>query len=417
MKRLLLVCYYFPPLGGAGINRPLALFKQLPTFDWNVHVLTVKSVTYRMYEPDLLESLDTEHIYRSGSRDPQRLMWLMGLRQVKPRAIERARPASDRFFPDSKTGWLRPAVRLGRTLVANQQYDALVSTSPPITCHLVARQLAREAKLPWIADFRDYWTSRKPAQWYRTNSQVDRAEKLLAEIAKQATTTVAVNDAVGEYIGAMRTIPNAYDPDLTIHWQQPDPRQFVIGLLGTYNDMLPIAPLITVLERLRQTHPGLYDRVKILHAGDIDPDWLHSQLPASPVAKRFTSLGFLPRQEAVAKLSAASVFYMCLASEADLGITTARVYDMIASGRPIMAALPGEGELSNLLSQFEHSLVYPPNRPQPAAEWLANRIAIHERGEVAIATDTPQIKQYSSQKLAERYARLLNEVIGSPPAT
>ena len=56
-KKVLLICYYFPPLGLAGVGRPLNLFKRLPRFGWDCHVLTVKPVTYWAYEPDLLDQV------------------------------------------------------------------------------------------------------------------------------------------------------------------------------------------------------------------------------------------------------------------------------------------------------------------------------------------------------------------------
>ncbi|MCK4574663.1 MAG: glycosyl transferase family 1, partial [candidate division Zixibacteria bacterium] len=64
MKRVLLVCYYFPPLGGAGVGRPLSLFRYLPQFGYECDLLTVKPVAYRGYEPELLEGLDQSRIYR-----------------------------------------------------------------------------------------------------------------------------------------------------------------------------------------------------------------------------------------------------------------------------------------------------------------------------------------------------------------
>ncbi|MBD3258674.1 glycosyl transferase family 1, partial [candidate division GN15 bacterium] len=123
-KTALLICYYFPPLGLAGVGRPLHLVWELPAFGWDCHVLTVKPVAYRAYEPELLEGLDKSIIHRSGSRDPQRLMYLLGMRKVSAQAIDRAKSASDRFFPDSKIGWVKPAVKLGRKLCRQRRFDA-----------------------------------------------------------------------------------------------------------------------------------------------------------------------------------------------------------------------------------------------------------------------------------------------------
>ncbi len=142
--RVLLVAYYFPPLGMAGVGRPLNLFKHLPSFGYDCDLLTVKPVAYRKYEPELLDGLDLSRIYRAGSFDPQRIMYLLGIRQVNPRTIARGSAVGEKLFPDSKIGWVRPAVRLGKKLHARNQYAAVISTSPPISSHLVGMRLAKE---------------------------------------------------------------------------------------------------------------------------------------------------------------------------------------------------------------------------------------------------------------------------------
>jgi len=143
-RKTLLVCYYFPPLGGAGVGRPLALYKHLAESGWECHVLTVKPVVYRVYEPELLDGLDTSRIYRAGSYDPQRLIYLLGSRKVSDAVIRRSKRVSERFFPDPKVGWVKPAIRQGRVVASNNCYDVIISTSPPLSSHLVAKQLATE---------------------------------------------------------------------------------------------------------------------------------------------------------------------------------------------------------------------------------------------------------------------------------
>ena len=103
--RVLLICYYFPPLGGAGVGRTLSLFNELGDFGYDSHVLTVKPVVYRMYEEELLEQLDSSRIFRSGSIDPQRLLYLFGLRKVSSKYADGSRLVSKSFFPVSKVGW------------------------------------------------------------------------------------------------------------------------------------------------------------------------------------------------------------------------------------------------------------------------------------------------------------------------
>jgi len=233
-NRVLLVCYYFPPLGGAGVNRPLQLFRGFPKFGFECDVLTVKPVTYRVYEPELLTNDAPGRIYRSGSRDPQRLMHILGMRKLKDETIDRGRTVSNKFFPDSKIGWVKPAIRLGRTIADNRHYKAIVSTAPPISTHLVAMRPAAEFKLPWIADFRDLWTALPIEGSYSSDGAEKKARRLLRKIGKGTAGITAVNTTVADYVGASAVIPNAFDSGLASLWRKPDPEStFTIGVLGT----------------------------------------------------------------------------------------------------------------------------------------------------------------------------------------
>ena len=70
-KSVLIIAYYFPPLGLGGVQRMSKLAKYLPQFGYNVRVLTVKPICYPAYDQTLLEELPSSvEIYRSGSRDP-----------------------------------------------------------------------------------------------------------------------------------------------------------------------------------------------------------------------------------------------------------------------------------------------------------------------------------------------------------
>ena len=261
-RRVLLICYYFPPLGLGGVGRPLNLFKRLPDYGWECDVLTVKNVAYRAYEPELLDGLDTSRIFRSGSRDPQRLLYLMGVRTVSASAISRGKPVSEKFFPDSKISWVKPAMRLGGKLCRRRGYDVILSTSPPISSHLVGLELSERYDVPLLADFRDFWTIYKAEDVFDDKDQVRKARRLLEEIRTGAAAVTTVNRSIADYLGGGEVITNGYDPDLAGYWRdEPDRERFTIGLLGHQHDTRQVEPLFEVLQRVESRRPGTLKNV------------------------------------------------------------------------------------------------------------------------------------------------------------
>ena len=416
MRNILLVCYYFPPMGGAGVARPLALVKHLPEYGYDCHVLTVKPVAYRMFEPDLLEDIPDAKIYRAGSFDPQRLMYLFGMRHVAGRTIDRARPVANRYFPDAKVAWVRRAIRLGRDLLNNRDYHAIISTSPPISAHLAARQLSREFKRPWIADFRDYWamTVQKPEDFYRDNpARLKRARALLGDIRDEASLITAVNGSVGEYVGADETIYNCFDADLSSVWRRPsEDGTFNIGLLGTLNDTTPVEPLLRILALVREAEPVLFERIRVRHVGQVDQEWIRPQLEQYGLADRCELLGVASRRETVRLLSATAMLYIGIASEREAGISTGRIYTMLSSGRPILAAAPSGSEIEKLVSRSGNGCCFFDD-DRAAMAYVTERLKEAGQGGSSIVLNPSYATAYSSRSMAAQYAGLLDRL--QPP--
>jgi len=407
-KSVLIVSYYFPPLGLGGVSRALNLFKLLPGSGWDCDILTVKPVLYRAYEPELLEGLDESRIHRSGSRDPQRILYMLGVRKVKASAIESTRNVSGRFFPDSKVGWVKPAVRLARTLVDNRLYDAIISTSPPVSAHLVAKSLASEMKIPWLADFRDYWTAHKIDQSYSNPKMHSRANDLLASIGQLSTMRTAVNNTVGEYVGADEIICNGYDSDLADLWRRPPPGNTVtIGLLGHQHDSTMIKPLLNLLVALRKKSPDAFERLRVLQVGDVGPSSFRNLFAEQKLDKLLRIEGRLSRVRTIETLNDVALFYIGVADKAYL---PGRSFDMIASGRPLLVYAEPDSEYGKLIERIDNGCCFHKNSLESGISYLEEIVSSQDGGLSRITPRPSYAHPYSALCMAEKFAKLLEQI-------
>ena len=62
------------------------------------------------------------------------------------------------FIPDSRMFWINPSVRFLLNWLKSNTVDAIVSTGPPHSMHLIGLGIKEKTGLPWLADFRDPWT-------------------------------------------------------------------------------------------------------------------------------------------------------------------------------------------------------------------------------------------------------------------
>ncbi|MDZ4723676.1 MAG: hypothetical protein SGI97_07210 [candidate division Zixibacteria bacterium] len=411
MNKVLLVCYYFPPLGLAGVGRPLNLFTKLPFYNWDVHILTVKAVAYRGYEPELLDGLDLAKIFRAGSRDPQRLLYLLGVRQVASKNIEKTRSLSERFFPDSKIGWVRPAIRLGRTLIENYRYSAIISTSPPVSCHLVAQTLSREFALPWIADFRDYWGVLPIEKNYSSKSKVEQANRMLERIKNESKAQVAVNRSIAKYLGNAEIISNGYNSEIASLWTEPSPSTaFTIGILGHQFPTLIVEPLLKVLQILKNNHPDLFENVRLLQVGEINKSDMRNLLSEYHMEDRMTFCGRLSHTETVKQMSDASLNFIAMPLSHEGDFVPGKVFDLLASGRPLLAYAPKGSELEEIVSATNNGFTFSDVTHPQATDYVAHVIKRHTSNSLEITPLPEYAKPFSSDKLAQRFANLLDRI-------
>ncbi|MBI4531732.1 MAG: glycosyl transferase family 1, partial [Candidatus Latescibacteria bacterium] len=146
MKSVLIVAYYFPPMGLSGVQRTVKFAKYLPRFGWSPTILTVHTVDYLAYDPSLLDDLpDGIPIVRTSSADVLSLLRVIRRPHSRPATVrsgiglnppERLRSllnyiSQALLLPDNKVGWFPFALARGRKLLRERRFDAIYATAPP----------------------------------------------------------------------------------------------------------------------------------------------------------------------------------------------------------------------------------------------------------------------------------------------
>jgi len=174
MKRVLIISYYWPPNGGAGVYRWLKMSKYLPEHGWQPVVYTPSNPEMAAEDPGLVKEVGAGvEVIRRPITEPFSLY----KRFTGRRQDERVQTAflserssggwkedlalwvrSNFFVPDARVWWVRPSVRHLTAYLHQHPVDAIVSTGPPHSMHLIAQGVKRATGIPWLADFRDPWT-------------------------------------------------------------------------------------------------------------------------------------------------------------------------------------------------------------------------------------------------------------------
>lgn len=362
MKRVLMLAYYFPPLGMSGTQRPAKFARYLAEFGWQPTVLTVKPIAYWAEDPTLLDELAGVEIVRAGSFDPQRLLALLRRKQAPDAATERGTDSGSRqgavgvsgllawinrrllpwvLLPDSKILWSGPARRAAAGLLRSGAFSAIWSTSPPHSTHLIARRLARRFHLPWIADFRDAWADSvvvaSPTSWHRR-----RQAALLRRVAREADLLVGVTPgivaelAVAGAAGKSRLLTNGFDAaDFPAPGSPPGspaaaPGSFVLLHCGTISRFSDPAPLFAALR------PAEAGRLRIHFIGHDARTGFAARLREHGLQEIITWTGYQPHHQALAAMAAADALLLIACDEPQARFIPGKSFEYLASRKPIL---------------------------------------------------------------------------------
>ncbi len=411
-KTALIIAYYFPPLGMGGVQRMAKLAKYLPKYGYDVSVLTVKPIRYAAYDASLLDELPAGvSIHRSGSGDPARIGRFLPLpARAESRIPVSTRDALKKFWPDSKIGWKRAALRTARKIIGKRKIDVVLSSSPPITAHLIAMELCREFKLPWVADFRDIWESRPPEDIYTDKERIDRAYALLGSIADHSDAITRVNDSIGANVfGSATTIMSGYDPDdfKFPEAKRADRNGFSLCYMGSSGPLAPIEPFFQAARIAAEREPAFGDQVRFRIIGIHDERSLKQAAGRHGWEKRIDFPGYLPHGEALRLASTASAYLLSVPNEHP-HITTGKIFDYLALPAPILAAVPTGGEAKRLIREYHGGLCSPPGDMQMLAENVLSVFRNAQRGESWHKED---ISKLSRLETARHFAAVFDRVI------
>ncbi len=381
-KYVLFVTYYFPPAGGPGVQRILKYIKYLKEYGWTPIMLVPLDPEYQARDESLLRELPEDLIvHRAPIFEPYDLYRKftgkakgvsLDVNVIKEAGAKRSATENVAelirgtfFIPDARIGWYQAAVAEGKKILRDYPIKAIYSSSPPYTPALVARTLAKESGLPWIAGFRDPWTGfhNTPDRWWLPK-RIDRAlehsvfgRATLVEVAWKGIAA----DAQSKYADLKREkfihIPNGFDnadfpePDIRVRAQLPTNEKFTITYSGSlYGPRNPLS-FLQAIELL-------------LDAGRLDPSKLtlrfvgrfggeiHDMLARQLIAPLVEKLDYVPHTEAVELLLKSDALLLIVDDVPTVAsIVPGKVYEYLGAMRPLIAIAPRESAIAELLAE------------------------------------------------------------------
>lgn len=443
MKPVLFIAYFFPPLGGSGVQRSLKFVKYLPRFDWNPTVLTQTGSGYIRDETMLAEIPPSIQIRRAFSVETSNLiapLAALGVRKSegapthRPAASEEASTPSRLYtalsgakrllqetvlIPDANIGWLPMAYTQGAKLLEIGEYQAIFSTASPYSAHLIAAMLKRRFKLPWVADFRDEWTLNPVvANIIRRRKPIDQA--LERWVLRSADAVVTVSDEITDRFADLapdtprskyHTVYNGYDSEDFPAEPPPPPsnRRLRLSHVGSFYLNIQPTELFEALRLLRERRPGIEEMLEVSLVGRMDALQDREGIRAE-FGGMLQMTGRVSHDRAVAEMIASDALFLTIPAEFGKRALAGKVFEYLASRRPIIAVVPEESSADRILRKTRGGTVIPNHRPDLLADAIEALLDAHGRTGRIPAQPSQNIEQFSRQALTGALVDVLESV-------
>ncbi len=379
--KVLLLSHYYPPMGGAGVQRALKFSKYLGAEGVQLSVLAGDDPGYtrddsllaevppevrveRVAHTPLLQRLVRRHAVASSAAAPAAAPAAAASRPAWRDAALAAWGSLQ--WPDAQAGWARRAYAVANRLVREQGLELIFSSAPPVSSHRLAARLARELGLPWVADWRDLWTD-NPAYaapaWRRA---ADRAleTRLLESAAGVVTVTPTLQRVLAARLGGRREvalIPNGYDEAdfASVEPAPAEPGRFRVVHAGTlYGHQSPL-PLLLAADRLLTAQPALAQRLRLRLVGLVGARFETMLAEFAAVHPGVLErCGYVEHHQAVAEMQGADLLLLIIGGGAAArGVLSGKVFEYLRARRPVLLIGPKDGDAAQLLRAHAASRV------------------------------------------------------------
>lgn len=394
MNKVLIVTYYWPPSGGAGVQRWLKFSKYLPEFGWEPIILTVdpEYAAYPVTDFSLSDELPLSiRVY------PTRAVNYFGIYWKNKSKIPTAGFANsidntlkgkifrfirgNLFLPDPRKGWNKYAFKKACELIEKEGIINIITTSPPHSTQLIGLKIKKKYQaLNWIADLRDPWTDiYYYKQFYPTffSKRIDqRFEKsVLKKADKIMTVGVSLKNLFSSKIKGVEykteVITNGYDEDDFTGITPIIPAMFTVTYVGTLSDIYPIDGFLNAIQIFIDKGNEIILRF-IGTVSQNQKDLIQSKSGNS-------ILEFIPYVDhtaAIQYMLNTSVLLLIIPDhQSNKSIITGKIFEYIASGKPIICLGPLNGDAAGIIRNAEYGKTFSYMDSKGISEYLIQLIS------------------------------------------
>jgi hypothetical protein len=461
-KTVLIITYYWPPSGGAGVQRWLKTVKYLRDYGWEPVVYTPENPEAPALDNSLLKDIpegvkvlkqpiwEPYSFYKKflGLKKDEKINAGFLTEKKKPGLAEKIAVwiRGNFFIPDARKYWVKPSVEFLSNYLRSHPVDAVVSTGPPHSMHLIALGLKKKTGIPWLADFRDPWTN---IDFYDKLMLTKSADRKHRELEKSVLQNADIVTTIGKQmadeflqLGAknVEVVANGFDetdfetatpiaplppkggilpshlPSTAGASENPPlggrgaagDADFSISHIGSINKDRNSEIFWSAVKELCEELPAFKEKLQLKLVGKTDHAVLES-LDKYDLQQYLEKTEYLPHDQVLKKSMTTQVLLLLLNNTPNAkGIMTGKFYEYLAAKRPIICIGPEDGEAAKTLEETAAGKVAGFEDKQKMKLILKDYFEKYQQNNLKV--ESSAIENYSRRKLTGRFAELLESI-------
>ncbi len=420
-RKVLIITYYWPPSGGAGVQRWLKFAKYLPELGIEPIILTVDSnyASYLQIDQSLGKDINPNlKVFKTKSFEPLNILsGLFGKKNVPYGGFANVNKKSflqtilrfirgNFFIPDARVGWNKYAYRKAKEIISEYKIDTVITTSPPHSTQLIGLKLKKKLNITWIADFRDPWTDIYYYKDLLHTNLVKRIDKRKErKVLKRADKVIVVGNSLKVKLEnkvdqeKFVVISNGFDEEDFKNQNLAKPERFTVTYTGTLSDQYNITAFVTACKKIKSTGKDFIIRF----IGNVSPFQLQ-HFEEAGLTDNLDIINYLPHQESIEYLHKSSVLLLAIPEfHGNDEIITGKLFEYLGSTVPIIGLGPKNGDAAKIIDECESGELFDYSETEKVYEYLIKLVEDFNN----IKNNEQKYLKYSRKKLTKS----LNELI------
>ena len=417
MKKVLVITYYWPPSGGAGVQRWVKFIKYFKNQNIDPYIISVDPdfASYPVIDKSLINDIpENTNVYLTKTNEPYSIYKKINNNQTpyagfanegRPNFLQKiARFVRGNFFiPDSRKGWNDFAYKKAVKVLEKENIDTVITTSPPHSTQLIGLKLKETLNIKWIADLRDPWTD---IYYYKSMLHTKWAKRkdlnYEKAVIEKSDKIVVVSDSIKQLLinksnliqeSKIHVIPNGFDEeDFSVSSTNKN-NKFLLSYVGTITKDYP-------LDSIKKSITNLNINLEFTGKADHPTKHLLNEIA-----------GFnnhVKHKESINLLLASDMLLLVIPKIANnKGILTGKLFEYLGARKPILCIGPTDGDAAKIIKECKAGTTFD----------YSDENGIYEFIETCMSNEfifeNKNYLNYSRRNLTKTLSKILNDKVNN----